>query len=254
MTRAPKRTPSVKGVMKMNDKAAERKVSMLIHNNFRHGDWHVVLTYILAPSELDAKRNIGNFQKRLARLYKRKGIILKTLTVTGIGRETGRIHHHIIIPGGIDTADIAKIWPHGRPYFSMLDDTGDYRALAKYLIDHNQDRFRAPDAVFRKRYTHSQNVVMPTIYKDEVSAKDIEAIKPDRGYEIDRSSIYEGYNPVTGAAYIEYVQVRIATEAPGRRRKKKTRERSLGHEKWLKENRPEQQELFSSGEILDSRK
>jgi hypothetical protein len=248
--REDRKQASPEKIEKINQKNAERILAILINYNFQPGDYHIVLTYSgEEPSKEQAKKDLEKFKRQLMKLYKQKGIIMKWITATEY--ENTRIHHHIVLTGGIDLLEITKIWAHGFIRPVHLDDTGDYRRLASYLIKETSTSFRKADAVSRRRYNCSRSIVRPMVSEDEVSAAQIKDLKPVAGYYIDQDSIYHGENPITGRPYVEYIMVSL-TEIPRitvwNRGKKKT----LRGE-YYKVNKDQQVEIDFEQLALDTR-
>jgi hypothetical protein len=200
-------------IEKINQKNAERILSIILNYNFKPGDYHIVLTYSgTEPSKEQAKKDLEKFKREIMKRYRDEGIVLKWVTATEY--ENTRIHHHIVMTGGIDVIEIAKIWEHGfiRPVF--LDDSGDYRKLAAYLIKETSKSFRQADAVSRRRYNCSRSIVRPMVNQDDrISYAEIHKDpKPVKGYYIDQDSIFRGKNPITGQSYLEYVMISLDPE------------------------------------------
>ena len=109
----------------------------------------------------------------------------------------------------MDPAKIAEIWEHGYIHTSHLDKTGDWRALADYLIKETSKTFRKADTFSKRRYKTSRSVVSPDIRVEEVSIRQIFEAKATKGYYIDQESIWQGINPDTDRPYLEFVQVSL---------------------------------------------
>ncbi len=202
--REKKQKPTRQAVMKINRRNAERELTMKLHHNFVPGDMHVTLTYKgEAPTIEKAQREQRNFLRRLRRHFKNKDRILKWIMVTEYSNK--RIHHHMII-SRMDAAELAKLWTAGRAYIVHLDDTGDYRQLASYLIKETDKTFRQPGAFSKQRYSCSRTVTSPIRKVEDVRLSealgDPKAIK---GYHILQDSVYRGVNPVTHIACMEYM-------------------------------------------------
>jgi hypothetical protein len=241
--RLSRRNPTPDKVREMNDRAAERRIAIWLAANFQDGDRHMVLTYAGdPPAEAEAKKHIDRFLADMRKLYAAAGLPFKYIRVSGFGRKSGRIHHHVIMNRGAGLEAVMAKWTHGRPKAVPLDTDGDYRALANYLINHSDDHFREPDAVFKRRFSKSKNIVTPPVYREEVEPDELLCPVPDPGYEIDEDSVFEGFNPFTGRIYIEYVEKPKRKGRKPRKKKRQTRARprSLGHERWLRENDLEQ--------------
>jgi hypothetical protein len=101
---------------KLNAKNAKHRMADLLHCNFGGKDIALRLSY--SDDEMpftieDAIRNVQNFIRRLRRIYKAAAIKkIKYIYVTEMSGN-GRIHHHLIITGGVDRNLIEKTWGLG---------------------------------------------------------------------------------------------------------------------------------------------
>lgn len=205
--RAERKNPTTDSVAKINYKMAVKDLNIKLHHNFKPGDLHVSLTYAGdEPSKEEARKNLDNFKRRLRTLYKKQGVYLKWIEVTEY--ENRRIHHHFIL-SYVDPAKIAEIWEHGYIHTSHLDKTGDWRALADYLIKETSKTFRKADTFSKRRYKTSRSVASPDVRVEEVSIRQIFEAKATKGYYIDQESIWQGINPDTDRPYLEFVQVSL---------------------------------------------
>lgn len=227
---------------RLNQRYAERSLAVILNYNFKEGDLHLVLTYSgNPPAPEDARKELERFKRRLRRLYQRRGILLKWVAVTEYRHK--RIHHHIICSGGIDMAEIVRVWGAGLVRPRYLDNSGDYRKLAAYLIKETSKTFRDPDAEAKKRYTCSRTIVKPLPVVEEVSAAQLlKDPVPLRGYYIDQDTLYRGINPITEKPYVEYVMISLDSEPRIRRWKhgRKKKESGQGYTKWLRDNQDRQ--------------
>lgn len=221
-------------VREYNRRMAERNLSMLLNYNFGQGDMHIVLTYRDLPDAERAKKSLKNFLDRLRRAYRKAGVTLKWIAATEYKNK--RPHHHIIINQGKSLGEVIKIWGNGILRCSVLDESGDYRQLASYLIKETDKTFRNPDAMQRLRFSHSKSVVYPPIKEEEVStAMLLRDPTPAKGYYIDQDSVIWGRHPETGRYYLEYVMVSLTAKP---RLSIWQRGRTVPHfagEKWLRE-------------------
>lgn len=218
--RGKKKNPTSEEVMAHNQRYAERDLSIKLHANFGPGDLHLVLTYSgEEPSKDQAKKNLEKFKRQLAKLYKDQDVPLKWIEVTEY--ENKRIHHHFVVSQIADVFKIADIWPHGYVRPTRLDDTGDYRKLAAYLIKETSKTFRNPDAFAKRRYHCSRTVKVPDARVEEVSIEQVFEPKATKGYQIDQDTVYRGINLATDRPYIEYIQLAIDEEPKLYKRGKK---------------------------------
>ena len=239
--RRKKENPTAEAVQKYNLKKAIRDLAILLNANFSGGDLHITLTYRGdEPNGEEAKRQLNNFWKRLRRAYRGIGKELKWVAATEYKNK--RIHHHIVINKGIAIEEIAKIWGNGILRTSVMDESGDYRKLAEYMIKETEKTFRETDAAQRQRYSCSRNLVRPITKKEEVSAATmLRKPKPVKGYYIDQDSIYEGTNPVTGMPYREYVMIALDAEPRLSIWQRGERVKELAGDVWIRQKEREQQ-------------
>ena len=172
------------------------------------GDYHITLTYgDKVPTPEEAKKHLRNYLDKLRRLYAKGEHTFRWLVVTEF--QNKRIHHHLILKQGPELMEIIKRWKHGRPKVTLLDGSGDYGALAAYLIKETDKTFRDPVAVQKKRWSCSRNWPEPVITKKVIKAsKWIETPKALKGYVIVPGSVFEGVNDI-GYPYQAYRMVRM---------------------------------------------
>ena len=192
-------------VRKNNDIIAERNLRRKINHNFGKGSAHYTLTYgEYLPTPQEAKKDLKNFIRRMRTALGKK---IKWVAVTEYNNH--RIHHHIII----NTANAELVnekWGKGWVRTSMLDNSGDYKKLANYLIKETQKTFREEDCPVQRRYACSRNLEMPIIKREPVNAYLLfEDPQPIKGYYIDKDSIRRYEHPVTGIEYLEYTEIAI---------------------------------------------
>ncbi len=208
--RSKKRNVTPEQIKEKNYEQAKRNLKRLINANFGPGDFHCTLTYKKEnrPSQEDARKELSRFLLRMKRNYQKVGAELKYILVTEY--ENKSIHHHMIINRIPETTElINKHWKLGRAHFTVLDNVGDYKLLAEYLIKETDKTFRQEDSATKKRYTRSRNLIIPEAEKKIITSSTFrKKPKAMKGYYIDPESFYEGINPVTGYAYQSYTMIR----------------------------------------------
>ena len=176
---------------------------------------HITLTYEDIPELATAKKDRKNFIERVKYRLKKQGKELKAVCVTEY--ENKRPHHHIVINTN-DIELIADCWQKGFIHSSPLDETGNYKKLAEYLIKETSKTFRRPDAVHKKRYTCIGKLITPVTTEHDSSYEElIEDPTPIKGYYIPKDCKRRFEHPVTGLEHQEYIQV--AEGAPRRFKK-----------------------------------
>lgn len=102
-----------------NDINSKRHFLQLVNTNFGEGDIHVTLTYSSGntpPTCADAERELRNYLRRVE--YKRqkaglpplKYIQIPVCTFKKDGITPARIHHHVIMNGGLSRDEIEDLW------------------------------------------------------------------------------------------------------------------------------------------------
>ena len=201
-SRKDKVKPTREEQKKVNTRAAERKLRLLINNNFGYGDYHVVLDYIRQKGKPDRtkeeiKKDIAVFLRELRKEYKKAGKELKYIHVMEIGKKGAR-HHHLVI-NKIDTKILQRAWykayeGHNRVKVFPLDDTGQYGELAAYLIKYTDKTVGTEDELQGKRWNCSKNLVRPEPEYEIVTQRSWFRCEPKakKGYYIDQNSVARG--------------------------------------------------------------
>ena len=136
--RAGKRNPSTEMQKKLNERNAKRKLSRLVHCNFRPRDYAVTFTYEdgrCPETEQEAKKQIQSFLRRARYLYKKQELCLKYIWVMERAESTGRIHFHAIMSGGVDRTQLEELWGHGYANIQSLKFNGNgIEGLVQYIL------------------------------------------------------------------------------------------------------------------------
>lgn len=173
--RSKKEKVSIPSQKKLNDKNARRLFTQLAETNFGKEDYSVTLTYNneFLPDTLEqAEKEVSNYLRRIRRRRKKEVLEdLKYMIVTS-SRETRdgkpvRIHHHILMNGGLDRNVIEDLWSRrkrkgekeGRSlgYVNtdriQPDSNTGIAALCNYLVGNPTQK---------RRWSSSQNLERPT--------------------------------------------------------------------------------------------
>lgn len=155
----------------LNDKRAKRYFIQLANANFGEGDLAVHLTYapeFLPDSYEEAIKIVINFLRRVAYLRKKRGLPpLKYLLITQMGRNGKRIHHHILMNGGLDRDEVESLWwkvkeskKKKRPAVMYGWANADRLKPNKKGIA-NMAGYMVQDSTGKKHWTQSQNLEKP---------------------------------------------------------------------------------------------
>lgn len=173
-TRSKKEKISAPKQKNLNDKNAKRYFVQLINSNFGEDDIHATVTYSqeFLPDTIEAaEKEAANYIRRIAYRRKKEGLSpLKYILVTEYSTKKGenkpvRIHHHIIMNGGLNRDIIEDLWRRSKSKgqkivqkigFANTDrlQPNEYglEALARYLM-------KNPNG--KKRWSSSQNLIKP---------------------------------------------------------------------------------------------
>lgn len=208
--RSERKAPTPEKKKKENDLQAKRLLARKLEANFGEDDYFTTLTYKGdAPNQEEAKRRLDKFIRGMREDYRKLGSELKYIVVTEW--QGKRIHHHIVMNGLPETPKLLKKnWPHGRPDMKLLDESGDYEALAEYLIKETEKTFRDPDSTRKQRYTCSRNLLNPEPERKKIKAKSFrQTPKTPKGYKIVEGTLVAGVSEVSGYLYQYYKLIKI---------------------------------------------
>ena len=116
LKRAKRKKVSPPHIIEANDRRSRNHLRQLFMHNFGAGDIYMTCTYSGEPPTLEeAQRHQQNFIARLKRLYARHGVEFRAIYVTEGGNEKPdgsctRVHHHLVIPGGVPREEIERCW------------------------------------------------------------------------------------------------------------------------------------------------
>ena len=171
----------------LNDKNSKRYLIQLGNGNFGKGDLHTSCTYSnenLPQTVEEAENVVTNYLRRIAYRRKKLGLEpLKYILVTEYsynkdGDWLKRVHHHIIMNGGIERDEVEAMWTsqrinwkkyHEDPTYTvdqlgwvntdrLQPDKNGIEALCKYIVKDPQGK---------KRWSSSRNLDRPETQKSD---------------------------------------------------------------------------------------
>lgn len=217
----------------LNDKNAKRYFTQLVNSNFEEGDLLVTVTYAQLPATYEeAEKEAANYIRRISHRRKKMGLNpLKYVMITEFktkkdGEKPVRVHHHIIMNGGLDRNEVENLWRKPKKKGQKQGDRigfvntknlqpNDYglEALSRYLTKGQNGK---------KRWSSSHNLERPEYRNNDhkYTRRQVERIVRD---EIDNQTYWEKqypgwtltkckpeYNDITGwAIYLKLRKVRI---------------------------------------------
>lgn len=158
--RGRKARPTSEVQEKLNKRYAEKRIGYLVNTNFTEDDIRLDLTYDknhLPASPEEAQHECQLFLRRLIRFRKKHGLPdLKYIYVTEVGKQSGRVHHHLVLSGGVAVKDLARLWGKGYTTVKPLQFDVEHgcTALAEYLV-------KKP--ILGRRWNSSKNLQQPEV-------------------------------------------------------------------------------------------
>ncbi len=212
--RAPRTKKTPEEMKKQNEWRRKRDLTRTIDYNFGESDLHTTLTYTKEerPTREEAYKIIRWVRDKLRKIYKKYGWEFKYIITTEVGKR-GAVHHHMIISAHSNdktntSKEINKLWKKGRAFFVHLDDTGDYKALAEYIIKGAGETEEGK--VEKLSYMASRNLIKPPVIRKQVKAKRWrEEPRIPKGYYLVKDSLINGWNKFTGLPYQYYTIKKI---------------------------------------------
>ena len=225
--RKPKTALTPEQIKAHNQKHKERKVQLLILENFTEGDYYTTLTYLKGTRKCISLvyEDLRAFLDKMRRAYKRRGADLKFISRIEIGSRGGA-HIHLIL-NRIPETDIliSSRWKYGHAHNELLtDEDPTYSKLAEYMtkpptdeaVDILKTLGDSEDLTKLVRYSCSRNLTRPEPevhrYHNRTMRKILnDDIKPSAGYYIDRDihPPVRGLNPFNGRTYLTYQEIRL---------------------------------------------
>ena len=223
----------------LNDKNARRYLVQLGNLNFAHDKTALNISNTYSNKNLpqtieEAEREITNYLRRVQYRREKEGLPpLKYLLVTAYstgedGQTLVRIHHHIIMNGGLPREMVEDMWTHERVNWKKWKEDPAYRENIEHIGYVNADRLQADENGIaalctyfvkqpggKKRWSSSQNLERPTSRPNDsrYSYRQVEKLakaRPSRefwekqypGWTLtgDLYGVQYEYNPLTGWA------------------------------------------------------
>ena len=172
--RSKKEVESTPKQIDWNERNSRRRFVQLVHTNFNTDDMHITLTYSnsnLPPTREGAEREEKNFLRRVAYMREKKELPpLKYISIPACaykkdGVTPARIHHHIIMNGGLDRDEIESLWRKRKRKGQKRGDKIGYANADRLQPEENGlaalCEYLARQAGGKKRWSSSQNLDKP---------------------------------------------------------------------------------------------
>lgn len=173
--------PTQQAMRAVNDRNAKKRFERLMECNFQPGqDYFITLTYEGdAPEDEErCRKDVRNYLNRVNRAREKAELEkAKYMGVIEIGKR-GRLHHHLIIEGGLDRDEMERLWRHGFANCDRIQASqGGMTALSKYMTK----GFDGKREKGRHRYIYSRGLKQPRITESRtrISRRQAERIRED---------------------------------------------------------------------------
>lgn len=215
--RRPKENVTPEAVAKVNRVNRMRELTAKLNHNFVPGDLWITLTYENDPSfganlsREECMKRFRNFRKNIQRWAKKAGIVIRMIDSFGLGERLGRPHHHAVM-SDVPTEILRKYWKSGMVHIELLHGF-NYQKVARYMLKNAE---LAKDGKIRRAFNCTRNIATPQtrrqIMQSSEVTRDVEDIKPFKGYQVDRDSINKYEHPIFEIECIEYIMVSLEPE------------------------------------------
>lgn len=172
--------PTSTAMKAVNDRNSRKRFTRLAECNFEAGkDYALTLTYDEAPEDPErCRKDLTNYLSRVNRARKKAGLPrAKVMAVIETGKR-GRLHHHLLISGGLDRDRMETLWGMGYANCDRIQEgKGGLTALTRYMTK----GFEGKRDKGRHRYYYSRNLKKPveTVSRTRISRRQAERIRED---------------------------------------------------------------------------
>ncbi len=203
--RGKRRGKSMAAQIERNMREAIRRLARILNCNFRGGDVFVTLKYNdrrLPENREEAAKLAKKFLRRVGAAYRAEmGRKLRYVLVTAdVSSKTGlpcRLHHHLVLPG-VSWELCRKFWPDDQMSYRVLDNGGDYSAVAAYMVRNTGYRRG------QRSWSTSQGMERPVFYPPE-PVKELGSFRVPRDGVVAERELREDEESGFRGAYIRYV-------------------------------------------------
>ena len=202
--RREKTNESRKAQRDLNKKNRIKKIFRLLNANFGAKDFHLTLTYnekCVPETSEEALNHYRVFMRKLRNAYSKQNLTLKYMSWYETGVENGRLHHHIIVSGGVKGSFneviefFRSFFPFGIVNVDLLDPSyNDLLSLAEYF---------AKDPKGKRTFTCSKNLdrtclIPKSVEHNQTSKAEVKNIIENYEDSAFFEKMYPGYELVTG--------------------------------------------------------
>ena len=213
--RGPKENITTEQQEKINYRQKELRLTRLLNCNFKGGDYHIVFSYKeeYRPGSIEElKDDKKKLLRKLRNEYKKQGKELKYIAVSEVGKRKA-LHFHFVV-NSIDTSIFQKCWNKGFIKISLLDESGQYKNLAAYLLKYTKTNKEEAKQLNGAAWNSSKNLDKPVvkvkvITRNEFFKEEVTKSKEYANYYLEKDSVYSGFNEFTGYKFFRYTLIRL---------------------------------------------
>lgn len=204
--RSQKKNATSEAAIKRNKKAMTMKVWTKIVSNFSDGDWFLTLTYSDAPTtKTEAATIFRQFKRKIKKECAKQNIEVRSIwTPPEIGKEKGRLHHHLVINKEVPLNLIQTYWTYGVVNISRLDEEKyktAYYGLAEYIVKDTAENYDRKRDLHKKAYSCTKNLLEGITKKTMVKKQ---VVTVPKGWQLVEESLNEYLDEYTGELILEY--------------------------------------------------
>lgn len=213
--RLKRKKPTPEQIEKQNQRNREKTARRKLRANFDVNDYFTTLTYAkeARPPDMEtAREHWSKFIRKVRKEYKKRGYELKWMRNIEVGSK-GAWHIHLIMNRIPDTDLIlAEAWTHGKVRNELMYEKGEFKDLASYITKNPKTDKRLRES----SYSTSRNLPIPEPEEHTYLFWDTwHKVRIPKGFYLDKDSLVEGINPVTGYKYRHYTLLRIERKKRG---------------------------------------
>lgn len=192
-------------VKRQNQFNRTKRLRRIIKANFKEDDLYWTLTFRKEkrPESIEEAKEIWKkLQRKLRDECKRQKMHFKWVVRIEKGSR-GAVHIHLIMNAIEKSSFVKNLWKEfGHARLEFMYEEGGFVKLAAYMTKPDEDGEES-------YYSHSRNLPIPEPEVNMISGEiEDDEIKIPEGYYLDKESLIEGINPITGYPYRQYILLR----------------------------------------------
>lgn len=202
--RNPKKKATPEQVKRQNQFNKTKKLRRMMKANFFEDDLYWTLTFRKEqrPSMDEAKEIWKKLQRKIREECNRQKRTFKWIVRIEKGSR-GAVHIHLVMNALDKPSFVKNLWKEfGHARLEYMYEEGGFAKLAAYMTKPDEEGEET-------YYSHSRNLPIPEPEVNMISGDIAEDdIKIPEGYYLDKESLVEGINPITGYPHRQYILLR----------------------------------------------